>query len=112
MQSLFSRWPHLIPCLIGAGLLFWAVGDRPYGYYELMRMGVTAAALATGVLLYRDRAVILLFLCIALALVFNPFVRVSLRKEQWRPVNIAGATIFLVLASIPRRGSRASSSDE
>jgi hypothetical protein len=60
----------------------------PYGYYQFVRLtaGISFAYFAYGA--YEDKKEIQMLLFIALAILFQPFLKISLGRELWNIVDV------------------------
>jgi hypothetical protein len=83
---------HIIP----AGMLLFAIGRWPYGYYMLLRVVILAAALLLAGFLYQRAKsfTIWIGLFLVVAIVFNPIVPLHLTRAVWAILNIATAALF------------------
>ena len=82
--------------IIAAGLLFWALGGHPYGYYTLLRFivcGVTAYGAWFAYQLDKKGWVWCLGI---IAILFNPIFPVHMDRGTWAIVDIGVAIILLV----------------
>lgn len=71
-------------------LLFIALLDLPYGYYQFLRLVVFVAALAIAAQTWHrgtSTAVCLL----GLAILYNPLYRVHFERSTWEVINVATA---------------------
>lgn len=68
-----------------------AVFAMPYGYYNVLRFVCTASAIAAGVALVRGNQPQVALLAWALAILYNPILRVYLEREVWTVVNLLSA---------------------
>lgn len=95
--TLLQKRPHLIPCIVAALMLFGALGDWPYGYFQLLRFVVCGASIFVAVFanFYQKLWAIWLF-CI-IAVLFNPLIPIHLSREIWQPIDIICAVLFLIL---------------
>lgn len=75
-----------------------ALFPLPYGYYVFLRWVVCAVSLAAGVRLVQQRRATIALLGWALALLYNPLVRVSLSREIWSVVNVVTVLVLVGLA--------------
>lgn len=83
---------HIIP----TAMLFLAIGRWPYGYYQLLRIVVFAAALLVAALAYQSAKTFTLWLglFVIVAIVFNPVVPLHLTRGVWLVLNISAAVLF------------------
>ncbi|MBR1713202.1 MAG: hypothetical protein IJ722_07345 [Alloprevotella sp.] len=90
--------------LILAALLLLCLAPMPYGYYNLVRF---VAMVAFGVMAYQyvqERREALGVFFGALALLFQPFVKVALGRTMWNVVDVAAAAVLLFLVFRRFRG--------
>lgn len=86
-----TRYVPALHYVVGAALLI-AVLPMPYGYYQLLRIGVCLAfaALAYDAHSRGRPALYWLWLC-GLALLYNPILRVHFERETWAILNVLTA---------------------
>ena len=90
--------------LILAVLLLLCLAPMPYGYYNLVRF---VAMVAFGVMAYQyvqERRKALAVVFGALALLFQPFMKVVLGRTVWNVVDVSVAAVLLFLAFRQFRG--------
>lgn len=78
-------------------LLLLCLTPMPYGYYQLVRF---VAMVAFGVMTYKyyeEKKNELAITFGALALLFQPFVKVALGRTMWNVVDVAVAILLIVL---------------
>lgn len=91
---------------VGALLLLLALGRNPYGYYNFLRLYVTALSLygayvASGL----ERQRWFAFFCVT-AILFNPLFPIHLTRDLWAVVDVVLAGVLLaslVLFRVPVR---------
>ena len=84
-----------IPYLLVAGLSLIALAHLPYGYYMFLRIAVTACASMAAYLQYQaGNRNLLLWWCVAVAILFNPVLPIHLTREIWMVMNIIVACLF------------------
>jgi hypothetical protein len=87
-------------------LLIVAAAPWPYGYYMFLRMAVCGAA---GILAYllmtQHRAPRLAWAFVALALLYNPVIKVHFARDIWTLINLASAVPFGIVGVLSRRRS-------
>lgn len=81
-----------------AVLLILCLCDMPYGYFTLVRYVSTAAFCYFAYNAYRSKNIDKMIVFIALALLFQPFFKVSLGRGLWNIVDVAVAFYMLYLA--------------
>lgn len=85
----------LLPVL--AAMLVVCLAPMPYWYYELVRF---AAMVAFGVMAYRYNKAEndnLMITFSALALLFQPFIKIALGRAMWNTVDIAVAILLIMI---------------
>lgn len=84
-----------IPYLIVIALSLLALAPMPYGYYIFLRIAVTACAAMTAYLKYQmsDRS-LLVWVCVGVAILFNPIIPIHLTRGIWMVINVAVAALF------------------
>jgi len=85
--------PHLIPALVMTAMLFLAIADLPYGYYQLLRWVVCGVAVYIAYKAYRWGKPWATWVFGFIAVLFNPILPVHLTREIWRPINITCAIL-------------------
>jgi len=86
--------PHLIPALVAAMMLFVAIAELPYGYYQILRWVVCGSAVYIAYMAYRWDKIWATWIFAFIAALFNPIIPVHLTKEIWRPIDIICAVLF------------------
>lgn len=81
-------------------LLVIASTKQPYGYYQIMRIAVTALFVFLGYSLWQLKQELLSILCWVSALVFQPFEKIALRKRQWHTIDLLFAGMLMVWIAI------------
>lgn len=93
--------------LIPAVLLVVATGHLPYGYYQFMRLVVTAACVLVAVERWTSGRGQWIAIVFGLAgLLFNPFVPVRLSRGDWFLPDLASAAMFAAYAAWSWRQGR------
>ena len=80
--------------LFAAAAMLFALGDRPYSYYQALRWIVLFASAFGIVASFHANRPGWGFLLLPMAFVFGPFEFVSLRRDTWFWLDIAGATVM------------------
>ena len=81
-----------------AALLALGAAPLPYGYYTFLRLIGCAVFGLAAFISHQRNATILPFAYGALALPFNPIVKVHLPKEAWAAIDVSSA-VFLVFTA-------------
>ena len=96
---MLSKSDLKIPFVTVAVLSLIALLPMPYGYYTLLRICVSICGGLTAYIDYNaGRKDIWVWLCIAVAIIFNPIVPVHLSREIWSVLNVLVAGMFGYLA--------------
>jgi hypothetical protein len=75
-----------------------AILTLPYGYYQVLRLGIFAAGIYCGIRAKSSGDDKLAYGLFFTALVFNPFLPVYLTREIWLPLDLVGAALFAFTA--------------
>lgn len=76
-----------------------ALADWPYGYYQFLRFAVFAAAALSSWRSWQDGSPFWAVALAGLALLFNPFLPVHFRRDEWAWIDILAALAFLACPS-------------
>ena len=106
MEKFIAKRPQAIPCIIAAVLLFLALLDWPYGYYQLLRLVVTGSAGWVAYIAYHAKSQWLMIIFIIIALLFNPLIPVHLDRETWAGIDVLCGIGFVVTLFIHREKNR------
>ena len=88
-----------IPFIAVVVLSLIALLPMPYGYYTILRICVSICGGLTAYIYFNaGRRDICVWLCIAVAIIFNPIVPVHLNREVWSIFNVLVAGLFGYLA--------------
>jgi hypothetical protein len=91
-----------------AGMLALGAAPLPYGYYTFLRLVACATFVFAAYVLFTKKAKALPFVFAALAVLFNPIIKVHLPKEVWAGVDVVCAVFLAATAHlIAKRGSGA-----
>jgi hypothetical protein len=88
--------------LVPALMLVAALGPWPYGYYMLLRLVVCLASIAIAWRL-REGSGPLMWAFVALAILYNPIVKVPLSREVWMVMNLISLAPFGFVGLRPNR---------
>jgi hypothetical protein len=81
--------PHLALWLVPIGALGVALFELPYGYYQLLRVLLFCASCYLGYWSHLRHEQAWSWVFAALAITYNPFIRLHLGADVWPFVNIA-----------------------
>lgn len=88
----------LIPAAIAALMLFGALGQWPYGYYQLLRFVVCGVSAYIAFMAYQWQKLWATWLFGFIAVLFNPLVPIHLSREIWQPIDLVCALLFAFVA--------------
>jgi len=88
--------PITIAKIIAILMLFWALVDNPYFYYQILRWVVGGVAGYSAYLAYKQGEEAWVWILGVTAIVFNPIAPFHLTREIWSVLNIIGAVIIFV----------------
>ncbi|GLS30552.1 hypothetical protein SAMN04488498_103132 [Mesorhizobium albiziae] len=95
-----------IVAIVAAVALAVAILPLPYGYYQVLRLGIFAAGLYCGIKAKSAGNDGLGYCLFFTALVFNPFLPIYLSREIWLPLDLLSAALFGFTAySFPKTSS-------
>ena len=80
--------------LITSGMLFLAIFQLPYGYYNLLRLVVTISSGISSFNAYEDEKVGIAIIFAIICLLFNPIFPIYLDKSMWIPIDIIVGIFF------------------
>lgn len=89
---------YCLTVLAAAGMLLWALDRHAYDYYTMLRVVVCGVSAFGAFLSFKRDSPLWGFGLAALALLFNPFVSVGLKRQSWAKVDIAAAILLLASA--------------
>lgn len=94
------RWAALAcAAALAAAPLHW-----PYGYYQFLRLAVTALAIWLAAAAIRQQATAWTILGVGLALLYNPILPVYLKRTTWLPIDLVASVLCVAAAiKLPRR---------
>lgn len=86
-----------IPYFVACALLLWAlVPVNPYGYYIFLRVVIfTFCAYLAVTFQKADREQFAVWVCVGLAILYNPFFKLHLGRTLWGISNCLGVLIFI-----------------
>jgi hypothetical protein len=85
-----------IPLAVSIAMLLASGGDWPYGFYQLLRIVVTGTAIYVVVQTLNHRQY-WSWLMGGIAILFNPILPITLKKEEWQPIDFGVAIVFLTV---------------
>ncbi len=86
--------------IIAIVMLFGALADNPYGYYQVLRWVVFGVAGHSAYLAYENRKSPWVWIFGIAAILFNPIAPIYLSREAWTVIDMAtAAAIFISIIS-------------
>ena len=83
--------------LILAALLLLCLAPLPYGFYQLVRFVMMVAFAVMAYMYYEEKKTEWAVVFGALALLFQPLLKISLGRTLWNIVDVAVAVLLLVV---------------
>jgi arginine exporter protein ArgO len=74
-----------------------AIADMPYGYYTFLRIVITSSAIF-GAISLRSINPWFTWICILIAILFNPVLPVYFNRGIWRVIDVLTAVILVAAA--------------
>lgn len=82
--------------IIAIIMLFGALADNPYSYYQIMRWVIAGVTGYSAYLSYQQNKIASTWIFGIIAILFNPIAPIHLDKETWSVINIVTAAIILI----------------
>lgn len=80
--------------IIAGILLFIALADLPYGYYQFLRIAITLIAVVNLIAIWSDDKGLWFFFFVAAVILFNPLIPIHASKAIWTPIDLIFGIIF------------------
>ena len=79
--------------------------DMPYGFYILVRFGAAAAFVYLSYDYFKSKNNELGFVFAALALLFQPFIKIALGRAIWNIIDVAvvAGLVYLIVKAFKRK---------
>lgn len=90
--------------LVPVAALAVALTEMPYGYYQLLRIGIFCLSLFLAHAEHENPQRIWMWAFIALAITYNPIFRMPLGRDVWVLVNLATIALLLAHMRAKRQG--------
>ncbi|HUU19867.1 MAG TPA: DUF6804 family protein [Sedimentisphaerales bacterium] len=107
-SQLTKKRPYLIPAAVAALMLFGALGQWPYGYYQLLRIVVCGISVYIAFSAYNWQKLWVTWLFGFIALLFNPLIPIHLSREIWQPIDVLCGILFLYVIAMLRKPTQKS----
>jgi FtsH-binding integral membrane protein len=91
-QFIKNNWFKILAVV----LLFWALGDHPYSYYQFLRWAIMIIGVYSAYLSYENKRIGWVWIFGIMAILFNPIIPFYLSKDTWQMFDFAGAIVFVV----------------
>ncbi|OIO54797.1 hypothetical protein AUJ46_02310 [Candidatus Peregrinibacteria bacterium CG1_02_54_53] len=83
--------------IVGTALmLFLALADFPYAYYQILRWVVCGVAAYSAYNAHEHRSIVWTWIFGVVAILFNPIAPIHFQRETWMTLDVAAAVIFLI----------------
>lgn len=80
--------------IIAIIMLFWALADNTYGYYQFLRWVIAGVSSYSAYLAYEQDNSVWTWILAITAILFNPIAPIHLDRETWSILNIIAAAII------------------
>ena len=91
-QFLKNNWYKILAVVI----LFGALANNPYGYYQFLRWAIVLIAGYTAYIAYKNQKIGWAWVFGIMVVLFNPIFPFYLSKDTWQLIDIGSAVLFLV----------------
>lgn len=95
--------PHIIPALVAGGLLFAALLQLPYGYYQMLRWVVCGISIYIAYKAYKCDKKWAIWVFVVCAILFNPIAPIGFSREIWRSIDIVFGILFIISIAVLRQ---------
>jgi hypothetical protein len=85
-----DNWLKLVAII----MLLGAFGPFPYVYYQFLNWIAMGAGVMTAYQAHKQGKVVLTWVFVLVAVIFNPFAPFFFRQDIWRMIDVAAALIF------------------
>lgn len=82
--------------IIAILMLFWALADNPYGYYQILRWVICGLTGYSAYLAYENDKNVWTWIFGITAVLFNPIAPIHLSRETWSVINLITAAIIFI----------------
>ena len=82
--------------LILAALMLLCLAPMPYGYFQLVRFVAMVVFSIMAYYFYEEKKEVLMIIFGALALLFQPFIKIALGRTLWNVVDVIVAILLIV----------------
>lgn len=87
-----------------AAMMLLCLAPMPYGYFVLVRFVAMVAFVAMALRYYQERKSALMWTCVTLALLFQPFEKIALGRLIWNIVDVVVAIGLVALCFLEKNG--------
>jgi len=96
-RGFMSARPHAVPAVLATVMLLAALGQWPYGYYQLLRLVTCAAAVFIAYQGWAWKRPWATWSFGFVAALFNPIFPVHLSRHLWQVIDVATAAQFIIV---------------
>lgn len=82
--------------LILAAMMLLCLAPMPYGYFQLVRFVAMVVFSIMAYYFYEEKKEVLMIIFGALALLFQPFIKIALGRTIWNVVDVIVAILLIV----------------
>lgn len=88
--------PTTIIKIIAVIMLFWALADNPYGYYQILRWVICGLSGYLVYLAYNEKKNVWVWIFGILTVLFNPILPIYLDRDTWSIIDVITAVIIFI----------------
>ena len=88
--------PSAIARLVAVALLLVALGQHPYGYYQILRWAVCGTSVFTAIVAYSGGKTGWVWAFGIMAVLFNPLAPIHMNRETWAMVDVVSGILCIV----------------
>jgi len=82
--------------ILGIGILLFALGSHPYGFYQILRWSIAIIGAYSSYLAYEGKRNNWAWIFGLVALLFNPIIPFTFAKDTWQTIDVITAIIIFV----------------
>lgn len=86
----------LLPRIIAALLLFIAVADHPYSYYQILRWVVCGVSAYSAFGAYQEKKKVWAWIFGIITILFNPIAPIHFQRETWAILDVVTGCVMAI----------------
>ena len=100
-----------VPIVISIIALLLALGDLPYGYYQLLRLLVCGVSIYAAYMAYTFNRIGWAWTIGIIAFMFNPFIKFYFGRDFWQLIDVVAAIVLIISLFAIKQKKRGIGSD-